>query len=63
MCGFYCVALMEYMRAEKALFYYTNLFSPNDYKKDEKILYRYFKDKYGRYKSRYKVDTNWWNKK
>ena len=58
MCGFYCIAFMEYMRAGKTLFYYTNLFSPNDYKKNEKIIYRYFKGKYGRCKSRCKVDTN-----
>ena len=27
---------------------FTNLFSPNDYKKNDKIIYKYFKDKYGR---------------
>ena len=27
---------------------YTNLFSPYDYKKNEEIIYRYFKDKYGK---------------
>ena len=32
MCGFYCIAFMEYMLAGKTLLYYTNLFSPNDYK-------------------------------
>ena len=32
---------------------YTNLFSPNDYKKNDKIIFKYFKDKYGtRSKSR-----------
>ena len=36
MCGFYCIAFIEY----------TNLFYPNDYKKNEKIIYKYFKDKY-----------------
>ena len=25
---------------------YTNLFSPNDYKKNGKIIYKYLKDKY-----------------
>ena len=30
----------------KTLFNYTNLFSPNDYKKNGKIIYKYFKDKY-----------------
>ena len=35
------------MLSGKTLLYYTNLFSPNDYKKNEKIIYKYFKDKYG----------------
>ena len=48
MCGFYCVAFIEYMLAGKTLLGYTNLFSPNDYKKNDKITYRYFKDKYVR---------------
>ena len=47
-CGFYCIALIEYMLAEKTLLDYTNLFSPNDYKKNDKITHKYFKDKYGR---------------
>ena len=47
MCGFYCITFTGQMLAGKALLDYTNLFSPNDYKKNEKIIYRYFKDKYG----------------
>ena len=48
MCGFYCITFIEYMLAGKTLLDYTNLFSPNDYKKKDKIIYKYFKDKYGR---------------
>ena len=48
MCRFYCIAFTEYMLAGKTLLDYTNLFSPNDYKKNDKIIYKYFKDKYGR---------------
>ena len=33
---------------QKTLLGYTNLFSPNDYKKNGKIVYKYFKDKYGK---------------
>ena len=40
-CGFYCVAFIEYMLAEKTLLDYTNLFSLNDYKKNDKIIYTY----------------------
>ena len=36
------------MLAGKALLDYTNLFSPYYYKKNDKIIYKYFKDKYGR---------------
>ena len=46
MCGFYCIAFTEYMLAGKTLLDYTNLLSPNDYKKNDKIMYKYLKDKY-----------------
>ena len=45
-CGFCCIGFIQYMLARKTLLHYTNLFSPNDYKKNEKITYKYFKDKY-----------------
>ena len=45
-CGFYCIAFMEYMIPGKILLDYTNLFSPNNYKKKDKIIYKYLKDKY-----------------
>ena len=36
------------MLAGETLSGYTNLFSPNDYKMKDKIIYKYFKDKYAR---------------
>ena len=48
MCGIYFIASVEYMLAAKTVFDYTDLFSPNDYKKNDKIKYNYFKDKYDR---------------
>ena len=48
MRGFYCIALIEYMLAGKTLLDYTNLFSPDDYKNNFKIIYKYFKEKDGR---------------
>ena len=48
MSGFYCIAFIEFMFAGKILLDYTNLFSPNDYKKNDKKIYKYFQDKYGR---------------
>ena len=46
MCGFYCIAFIEYMLVRKTFLIYANLFSPIDYKKNDKIIYKYFKDKY-----------------
>ena len=45
-CGFYCIAFIEYMLSGKTLLHYTNLFSPSDYKKNDKITYKYFRDKH-----------------
>ena len=38
------------MIAGKTLLDYTNLFSPNDYQKNDAIIYTYLKDKYGKRK-------------
>ena len=45
MCGFYCVAFIDYIIAGKSSLDYTNLVSPNDYQKNEKIIHEYFKYK------------------
>ena len=45
-CGFYCITFIEYMIGGKVLLDYTNLFSPNDYIKSDKIMHQYFIDKY-----------------
>ena len=47
MCGFYCITSIEYMLAGKTLLDYTDLLSPNDHKKNDRIISKYFKDKYG----------------
>ena len=39
MCGFYSIAFIEYMIAERTLLDCTNLFSPNGYKKKNKVIY------------------------
>ena len=46
MCRFYCITFIEYMLARKTFLDYTNLFSSNDCKKNDKIIYKYFKNKY-----------------
>ena len=50
---FHCITFIEYMLAGKTqimliMLDYDNLSFPNDYKKNHKITYKYFKDKYGR---------------
>ena len=35
---FYCITFIEYTLAGKTLLDYTNLFSPNDYNKNDKII-------------------------
>ena len=46
MCRCYYITFVEYMCAGKSLLDYTNLFSLNDFKKKDKIVYKYFKNKY-----------------
>ena len=50
MCGFSCIAFIEYMIAGKTFLDYINLFSPNNCKKNDRIIYKYLKDKYGKAK-------------
>ena len=35
---FFCIAFTEYVLAGKTLLDYTNMFSPNDYKKNDIII-------------------------
>ena len=49
-CGFYCVDFIDYVIAEKTLLNYTNSFSPNDYKENDKIIYKYIENKYDKVK-------------
>ena len=43
MCGVYRIAFIEYILAGKTSLHNTNLFSLNDYKKNDKIIYKYLK--------------------
>ena len=45
MGGFYCIAFIEYILAGKTLLDYIHLFCPDGYEKNEKTIYKYFKDK------------------
>ena len=46
MCEFYCIAFPEHMIARKPFLDYINLFFRNYCKKNDKIIYKYFKYKY-----------------
>ena len=47
-CRFFCIAFVEYILAGQleTLLDYSYLFSLNEYKKNDKIIYKSFKDKY-----------------
>ena len=38
MCGYFCIGFIDFMLKGKSLLDYTNLFSPNDYEKNDKII-------------------------
>ena len=44
MCGYFCLEFINYMLKGKTLLNYTNLFSPNDFKKNNRIIKRIFKN-------------------
>ena len=44
MCGYFCIAFVDFMLAGKKLTDYTNLFSPHDFKKNDHIILSYFKN-------------------
>ena len=41
-CGYFCTGFIDFMLKGKILLEYTNLFSPNRYKKNDKIILKYF---------------------
>ena len=43
MCGYFCIEFINYMLKGKTLLDYTNLFSPNDFKKNDRIIKIIFK--------------------
>ena len=44
MCGYFCIGFIDFMLAGKTLIDYTNLFSPYDFDKNDRIILSYFKD-------------------
>ena len=44
MCGYFCIEFINYMLKGKKLLDYTNLFSPNDFKKNDQVIKRISKN-------------------
>ena len=44
MCGYFCIEFINYMLKGKTLLDNTNLFSPDDFKKNDQVIKRIFKN-------------------
>ena len=43
MCGYFCIGFIDFMFKGKTLIEYTSLFSPNNFEKNDDIIFSYFK--------------------
>ena len=43
MCGYFCIGFIDFMFAGKTLIDYANMFSPQDFNKNDSIIFSYFK--------------------
>ena len=41
-CGYFCIGFINFMFSGSSLADFTNLFSPNDFKKNDKLILNYF---------------------
>ena len=42
MYGYFCIAFIDFIFKGRSLTDYTNLFSPNDFKKNDHTIFKYF---------------------
>ena len=42
MCGYFCIGFLDFMLKGKILLEYTNLISTKEYKKNDKVILKYF---------------------
>ena len=42
MCGYFCIGFINFMCNGNSLTDFTNIFSPNDFKKNVDIILKYF---------------------
>ena len=46
MCGYICIGFIDFMLVGNKLSDFTGLFSPYDFKKNDNLILRYFKDEF-----------------
>ena len=44
MCGYFCIEFVNYMLKGEKLLDYTNIFSPNEFKENDRVFKRMFKN-------------------
>ena len=44
MCGYFCIGFIDFMLGDKKLTDYTSLFSPHDFKQNDRTIFSYFND-------------------
>ena len=44
MCRYFWIGFIDFMLAGKKLTYFTSMFSPDDFEKNDNIILSYFKD-------------------
>ena len=42
MCGYFCIGFIDFMLKRKTITEFTNLFSPNTFKKSDDVILKYF---------------------
>ena len=47
MCRYFCIGFIDFMLKSKSFLDYTNLFCPNEYEKNDKIILNIFNNEKG----------------
>ena len=42
MCGYFCIEFIDFILRGKSLLEYTMLYSPDEYKNNDKLILKYF---------------------
>ena len=51
MYEYFCIGFIDFTLKGKSLLEYTNLFSPNEYEKNGKIILKYFQQNQNKYRN------------